>query len=99
MSRADAVRFLHGNGLPADAIHQHLGDVVGLMAMAMASSTVTRRIREMTWTTPEATQEILNGRPPNHSLDRSIQDLLNRQPGSSVREIAQERHLPASTLF
>jgi hypothetical protein len=58
--------------------------------MAMAYSTVTRRIKEMSWTTPKTTQEILKGRPPNSSLDRSIQDLLNREPGSSVREIAQE---------
>jgi hypothetical protein len=92
MSQADAVRFLHGNGLPADVVHHHLVDVFG--PMAMAYSTVTRTMREMSWTTPEATQEILNGRPPNYSLDRSIQDLLNREPGSSVREIAQELRFP-----
>jgi hypothetical protein len=58
--------------------------------MAIAYSTVTRTMREMSWTTPEATQEILNGRPPNYSRDLSIENLLNREPGSSVREIAQE---------
>jgi hypothetical protein len=99
MSQADAVRFLHGNGLPADVIHQHLVDVFGPMAMAMGYSTVTCTIREMSRTTPEATQEILKGRPPNYFLGRSIQDLLNREPGSFVREIAQERQLPASTVF
>jgi hypothetical protein len=97
MSQADAVRFLRGNGLPTDVIHQHLVDVFG--PMAMAYSTVTRTIREMSWTTCEATQEILKGRPPNYSLDCPIQDLLNREPGSSVREIAQEPQLPASTVF
>jgi hypothetical protein len=99
MSQADAVRFLHGNAFPTDVIHQHLEDVFGPMAMAMASSMVTRTIREMSWTTAEATQEILKGRPPNDSLDRSIQDLLNPEPGSSVRDIAQELQLPASTLL
>jgi hypothetical protein len=69
------------------------------MAMAMAYSTVTRTIREMSWTTPEASQEMLKGRPRNYSLDRSIQDLLNRWPGSSVPEIAQELQLPASTVL
>jgi hypothetical protein len=49
----------------------------------------------MSWTTCEATQAILKGRPANYFLDSSIQDLLNRQPGSSVREIVQERQLPA----
>jgi hypothetical protein len=43
MSQADAVRFLHGNGPPADVIHQHLVDVFG--PMAIAYSTVTRTIR------------------------------------------------------
>jgi hypothetical protein len=93
------MRFLHGNGLPADVIHQCLVDVFGPMVMAMEYSTVTRTIREMSWTIPEATEEILKGCPPNDSLDRSIQNLLNREPGSSVREIAQERQLPASTVF
>jgi hypothetical protein len=65
----------------------------------MAYSTVTRSVREMSWTTPEVTQELLKGRPSDYSLDRSIQDLLNREPGSSVREIAQELQLPAATVF
>jgi hypothetical protein len=97
MSQADAVRFLHRNGLLVDLIHHHLVDVFG--PMAMAYSTVTRTIREMSWTTPEPTHEILKGRPPNYSLDRSIQDLLNREPRSSVREIAEELQLPALTVF
>jgi hypothetical protein len=97
MSQADAMRFPHGNALAADVIHQHLVDVFG--PMAMAYSTVTRTIREMSWTTPEATQEILKGRQPHYSLDRSIRDLLNREPGSSLREIAQELQLPASMVF
>jgi hypothetical protein len=50
MSQADAVRFLHGKGFPADVIHQHLVDVFG--RMAMACSTVTRTTREMNWTIP-----------------------------------------------
>jgi DNA-binding IclR family transcriptional regulator len=52
----------------------------------------------MSWTIPEATQAIVKGGPPNYSLDRSIRDLLNREPGSSVREIAYELQLPASTV-
>jgi hypothetical protein len=99
MSQPDAVRFLHGNGLSADVIHQHFVDVFGPMVMAMVYSTVTRTIKEMSWTTPEAAQEILKSRRPNYSLDRSIQDPLNREPGSSVREIAQELQLPASTIL
>jgi hypothetical protein len=82
MSQADAVRFLRGNGIPADVIRQHLVDVFGPMAMAMTYSTVTGTIREMSWTTPEATQEILKGGPLNYPLDGSIQDLLNRKSGS-----------------
>jgi translation initiation factor 2B subunit (eIF-2B alpha/beta/delta family) len=69
------------------------------MAMAMAYSTVTRTIKEMSGTTREATEEILKSRPPSYSLDRSIQNLLNREPGSLVREIAQELYVPASTVF
>jgi hypothetical protein len=97
MFQAHAMRFLHGNCLPADLIHQHLGDLFG--PMTMAYSTVKHTIREMSWTTSEASQGILKSRPPNYSLDGSIQHLLNRDPGSSVREIAQELHLPASTVF
>jgi histone-lysine N-methyltransferase SETMAR len=99
MFQADAVRFLPGNGVPADVIHQHLVDVFGPMAMAMAYSTVTRRVKEMNWTTPEATQEKLKGRPTNDFVDCSIQNMLNREPGSSVREIAQELSSPVSTVF
>jgi transposase len=97
MSQADAVRFLHANGLPADVIHEHLVEVFG--PIAMAYSTVTRTIRQTSWTTPEANEEISRGRPPNFVLDRLIQRMLDREPEASVREIAQELQLSASTIF
>jgi hypothetical protein len=97
MSQADAVRFLHENGLPADIIHDHLVEVFG--PLAMAYSTVTRTVREMSWRAPETDEVISRARRPNHRLETLVQDLLGRKPGASVREIATELHLSPSTVF
>jgi hypothetical protein len=97
MSQHDAVRFLHHNGLPADLIHEHLVEVFG--PLAMAYSTVTRTIRQLSWTTPEEQDDISKGRPSDFRIDAAIQDVIDRDPGASVRQIAKELRLSSSTIF
>jgi predicted transcriptional regulator len=89
----DTVRFLYDEGLPADAIHQHFTEVFG--EKTMAYSTITWIFREMSWTG----LEIQEGRPPNFSIDATILRVLNRDPTTSIREIAREARLQASTIF
>jgi hypothetical protein len=84
MPQHDVVRFLHDEGLPADVIHQHLVEFFG--EKAMAYSTITRRLREMSWTGPK----IHKGRTPSFSIDATILPVLNRDPTESIREIARE---------
>jgi hypothetical protein len=93
MSQRDAVRFLHDEGLPADAIHQHLVEMFG--EKAMAYSTITRTLRKMSWTGPEIQKE----KPPNFPIDATILLLLNCDPTASIRETAREARPPGSTLF
>jgi hypothetical protein len=92
MSQHDAVRFLSSEGLPADIIHQHLIEVFG--EMAMAYSTVTRTLRERSWTLTD----IPKGRPPNFLIDAAILRVLDRDPAASLREIAEQAKLPPSTV-
>jgi hypothetical protein len=93
MSQHDAVRFLSDQGLPANVIHEHLVEVFG--DKALAYSTVTRTLRETSWTI----SELPKGRPPNFSIDASIVGLLDRDPTRSLREIAEELRLSVSTIF
>jgi hypothetical protein len=62
---------------------------------AMTYSTITRTRREMNCTGPK----IQKGKPPNFSIDATIRRVLNRDPTASIREIAREARLLASTIF
>jgi hypothetical protein len=97
MSQADAVRFLQANDLPANVIHQHLREVFG--SMVMAYSTIMPTVRQTSWTIPKAGDDIPKDRPPHSFLDNSIQDILTRELGAAVQEIAQELRISASTVF
>jgi hypothetical protein len=87
------VHFLHDEDLPADTIHKHLVEL--LEEKAMTYSMITRAFREMIWTGPE----IQKGRPSNFFITTIIFLVLNRDPTASMREIAPEARLPASTIF
>jgi hypothetical protein len=91
MAKGDAVRFLHDEDLPADIIHQHLLEVLG--EKTMASSTITRTLRETNWTGPG----IQSGRTPTFAIDGTLLRVLNRDPTVPIREIARETRRPAST--
>jgi hypothetical protein len=93
MSQHDAVRFLNDQGLPADVIHDHLVELFG--DKALAYSTVTRTLRQPSWTI----SELPKGRPPNFSIDAAIFHVLNRDPTRSLRELAEELRLSVSTVF
>jgi hypothetical protein len=93
MSQGDAVHFLYENGLQADIIHDHLVEVFG--PVVMAYSTVTRIMREMSSRAPETDEAI----PSKHRLETLIQNVLGREPGASVREIATELRVSALTAF
>jgi hypothetical protein len=93
MSQHEPVRFLQSEALPADIIHEHLIEVFG--GMAMKYSTVTRTIREMSWTP----KNIPKGRPPNVAIDTAILRVLARDPAASPREIADEAKLPLFTVY
>jgi hypothetical protein len=51
MSQHDAVQFLNDEGLPANVIHEHLVELFD--DKALASSTVTRTVRQRSWTMSE----------------------------------------------
>jgi hypothetical protein len=91
MSQEDAVRFLGCQGLSAGPIHQRLGDLFG--DKAIGYSTATHTIRQLSW----PVRETLKDRPANFSIDAAILTVLNGDSTASVREIAQEAKLSAST--
>jgi hypothetical protein len=93
MSQEDAVSFLHDQGLPAGAIHEHLVDL--LRDKAIRDSTVTHTIWQLSWTARETPK----GKPANRSINAAILKVLNGDPTASAREIAQETKLCASTVL
>jgi hypothetical protein len=93
MSRHDAVRFLNDKGLPANVIHEHHVDLFG--DNALADSTVTRTVRQTSWTMSEGPK----GRPPNVSIDAALLRVQNRDPTKSLHEIAEELGLSVWTTF
>jgi hypothetical protein len=92
MSQHDVIRFLYSQGLTADIIHQHLVEVFG--EMIIAYSTITRIIRERSWTP----KDIPKGRPRHLSIDAAVLRLRDRDPAASLREIVEQAKLSVSIV-
>lgn len=93
ISQHDTLPFIHDQGFPANIIYQHLVDVLG--EVALAYSTVTRTLRQLSWTAPDMPK----GTPPKFLVDAGTVCVLNRDPTAPLPGIAEEVNPPVSTLF
>jgi putative heme iron utilization protein len=65
----------------------------------MPNSIVARTIRKTTWTSSEERSQNFGRRSPDFDHDARILSVLEREPNASLREIADEMHIPKSTVF
>jgi hypothetical protein len=92
LSQHDVIRFLHIQGIPPDIIHQYLVEVFG--EMAMPYSTITRIIRERSWTL----KNIPKRRPSNFSINAAVLRLHDHDSAASLREIVEQAKLSVLTV-
>jgi hypothetical protein len=65
----------------------------------MAYSTITRTLRETSWTPSEQRSQNVGGRPSNFDHDHRILSVLAAHPNASLREIAHKTLIPKTTVF
>jgi hypothetical protein len=97
MTQHDLVLSLQAQGKSATEIHHHLVQAFG--EPAIVYSTVTRIIRQSSWAIPEEDARDLGGRSPNQAISARIRQVLDESPGTSIRQIADEAEIPASTVW
>jgi hypothetical protein len=97
MMQHDHSLSLHVQGKLATKIHHDLNRAFG--ELAIACLTVMRNVRESSWAIPKEDVRDLGGRPPNHEIDARIRRVLDELPDTSIRQIANEAEIPASTFW
>jgi hypothetical protein len=96
MSQQDLVLVLHAQGKSTITIHQHLVEAFGELAISYAM--VSRTIRSLSWNPIDDESQNFGGRPSNQLIDARIVQILDDNPGASVRETAHAASIPASTV-
>jgi hypothetical protein len=95
MSQRDLVLALRAQGKSATAIRQHLVEAFGELAVSCA--TVSRTIGSLSWHPIDDESQNLGRQPPNQLIEARILQILDDNPGVSVRETARAASIPVPT--
>lgn len=96
MTQKDLVIKWHNEGYTPSVIHEKLMDT--FQELSISVSTVSRTIREASWTKNQHRVENFVGRPCNYNDDRKIRNELKKDSTLSCRKIAQIVKIPYSTV-
>jgi hypothetical protein len=97
MTQYDLGSSLHTHGKLATKIRQHLVRTFG--ELASVYSTVARSVRQSSWAFREEDARDLSERSPNQPINARIRHVLDEGPGVSIRQLANETEIPASTVW
>ena len=87
MTQKDLVLKWNEQHLTPTQIHEKLKDLFEEKSISL--STVSRTIRQLSWTSTKQEPEKRSGRPPNYKIDMAILECLDSDPYFSCCEIAK----------
>ena len=97
MTQKDLILKYHNEEqMSPTQIHQKLVDIFEEKALSL--STVSRTIRQLSWTSSNDHQKNPPGRPPNPSYDRLILREMHDDATVSCRQIAKSTKIPYSSV-
>lgn len=96
MTQKDLILKYHEKQMSPTQIHDKLVDIFEEKALSV--STVSRTIRQLSWSSSNDHQKNPPGRPPNPSYDRLILQELRDDETVSCRQIARSTKIPYSSV-